>query len=1189
MKLFHDVPLGLELINELTLSHLGVSDIQWSPHGKQIAAACTNGTIIVWDAKDWHVNAQLKHGNNPVRLLTWCPVQHQTIAFAQNDLVRVWHFGADSLQHWRLSSNASVDDILWYPDGSRVAVTNRSSVTSIDVGASGIESQDRVESAAGTITWDSESRLRCFTKDVAVRAKVSTSRLEDFPDARSKVAQLTPKGILVRTDASQLVIVVERPSGRTLQLEGHKYPITSLSASLDGKYLASISLDGLRIWDTSSWSAVVTLTPRKSASDKVYRRVLFNPRQNTLAVFDRDLRTINLFQLHSLQLKASTTNVQRHLSAKVVLVGESNAGKSCLALRLVENRYEEQGTTHAMRFWSMDGEALSNAPVPAGEHREVILWDLGGQDEYRLIHQLFLHDTTIALVLFDPTRGRSAFDDVNAWNKRLATRTGASKLLIGSKFDQGPRETFTDKTTIDNLVTDGGFTQYIPTSARTAYGVDVLKNALIGLLDWDRLAQTSRPELFQKIRNLIERKRRQEVVMLLDDLGEQLARENSETYDLESLDAVIRQLALQGVIVDTRLSTGERALVLQVGEIERYAGSILLVARDNPRGVPAIERLLITSPKMQFPGISAATRLPRLQERIVLECVVQLLLQHGICLQHEGLLVFPSLFRPTERSGEPTPSQVVSLHYDFSGAVDNIYSSLVAALALGSTFGRVKLWEDRAEFEHPGQGVCGLRKKERPGGFAYVDIYFADKTPEDTRDLFTSFVEDHLKLYGITVAETICITCPCGFQFADYLLRERIVHGKTDVGCPRCDSRSQIEYGAEQLREKDPRLRQKTWALKTRVERIRAHVIKETRRAMEQTVDDPATPIRILHLSDLHMREDTDVDAILQPLEADLQDKEDGLALTRLDYLVVSGDLTNRATPAEFEVARKFTSKIVNYFGLSAERCVVVPGNHDLSWEEDVYQFKMKRQVDVAKLKGINYVEQGDGYLIRDEAKYPNRFRTFGAMFYHPLIQKPYPLSYSEQAIPYLFPETRLQFLGLNSAWEIDEHFRGRSSISAAALARGLTEADRQIAAARTAGSLPADASVLRLAVWHHPVTGNEKIEDDAFLERLQQKDFKLCLHGHVHEERADVVGYIHPRRIRVVGGGSFGAPAEARPESTPRLYNLLEISRDHRLVRVHTRALRRETGAWTGWHVWPGAARVERRAFYDIGFESAT
>jgi hypothetical protein len=138
--------------------------------------------------------------------------------------------------------------------------------------------------------------------------------------------------------------------------------------------------------------------------------------------------------------------------------------------------------------------------------------------------------------------------------------------------------------------------------------------------------------------------------------------------------------------------------------------------------------------------------------------------------------------------------------------------------------------------------------------------------------------------------------------------------------------------------------------------------------------------------------------------------------------------------------------------------------------------------------------------------------------------------------------------------------------------------------AARATGQLAQDAHVLRLAVWHHPVTGNEKIVNDAFLDQLRQENFALCLHGHVHEDRADVVGYVHQRNLRIAGAGSFGAPAKDRPEATPRLYNVLEVWRDHSKIRIHTRSLRRDGGAWEGWAVWPDAAnRHARLTYYDL------
>lgn len=126
--------------------------------------------------------------------------------------------------------------------------------------------------------------------------------------------------------------------------------------------------------------------------------------------------------------------------------------------------------------------------------------------------------------------------------------------------------------------------------------------------------------------------------------------------------------------------------------------------------------------------------------------------------------------------------------------------------------------------------------------------------------------------------------------------------------------------------------------------------------------------------------------------------------------------------------------------------------------------------------------------------------------------------------------------------------------------------------------------------MWHHPITGNEKIVDDAFIEAIRRAGVQLCLHGHVHEDRADLLGYLHPTsRLHVIGAGSFGAPARERPESIPRLYNLLEIDVERRRVRVHTRSLRRAGGAWEPWYAWPGETAGQRRSFYEVDLAPVT
>jgi hypothetical protein len=78
--------------------------------------------------------------------------------------------------------------------------------------------------------------------------------------------------------------------------------------------------------------------------------------------------------------------------------------------------------------------------------------------------------------------------------------------------------------------------------------------------------------------------------------------------------------------------------------------------------------------------------------------------------------------------------------------------------------------------------------------------------------------------------------------------------------------------------------------------------------------------------------------------------------------------------------------------------------------------------------------------------------------------------------------------------------------------------------------------------------------------------------------------GHLSPvRHLHIAGAGSFGAPGAHRPESVPRLYNLISVSRDMQHMRVDTRCLRKPTGAWEAFAVWPGEKPGEKRAYYEV------
>ena len=1199
------LPPGVTLQAALASGYQRISSLAWTPSGDALALGTVYGHVAHWKLGDSEARRLGQaHSSHTIEGISFSP-DGQSLACASPQSLSVWRVDGSllpaatlpgALVAWSSRGQLAVDSgtgNLWIRD---VKTLSDGKLKPLSIGWSNVN----------CLAWspDGGTLVRGGTGDPSIRVWRATSEgshalvpvdLRVAPRGDILDAAWMPHSsrvALAGQDSNIHICDLGQEGAPVATLEGHTDAVTRVSFSFDGRLLASRSHDGtVRVWRTDTWVQVAQLD--EPASPESPGGLAFSPTQPLLASVELHSRGVRLWHLDIEALlespaKASTVH---ELSAKVVLVGEGRAGKSCLAQRLVQDRYEEMESTHGMRFWSMPAGPLAVKGAPTAVRQEIILWDMGGQSEYQLVHQLFLRDSTVALMVMEPGRSERALEEVEGWNQRLLAQSGGRnirKLLVGSKLDSALSPE--DRPAIDGLVNRLGFDVYVPTSAKTGQGIPELKAALAQAIDWNSIERISRPELFQRLRQHIQRLRESKrVVLSFLELESELRRELGTTFEPEMLQAVVGQLARQGLVADIRLADGTRVLILEIEQVERYAGSLIVAARDNRHGVPALDFAKVMSPAMEFPRIPPAERLRRDQELPVLDCVIALLIEHGICLKHEGLLIFPSLFRPTQSEpGGAELSHAISLHYDFSGPIDNIYASLITSLALSRRFGPMRLWQDRAEFGRAGEDSVGVRQVKQGNhaarGYARLDVYFDPGTASATRELFVSFIEEHLAESGVELLERLAVTCVCGRSFAEDVIRDRLALGRTDIRCPVCDHVTPLTVGAKQARELNPQVVEQLRALRTDIRESRSQdkievIIRMTEDQKVNASDE--TPLRILHLSDLHVSGEDDPLSLFQPLVADLEDPRGGLGVERLDYLVISGDITQRAAPAEFEKARAFVSRIIEHFGLTAERCIVVPGNHDLDWDTEVYTWRKKRQVEVGRLKAGTFLEAGDGYNIRDDAKYPERFKNFSQHFYHPLTQKLYPLAPQEQCIPILFSEHRLQFLAMNSAWEIDEYFRERSSIPEQALARGLALAEQQRREA-----LGPQQRVLRLAVWHHPITGNEKIQDTAFVERMLQADVRVCLHGHVHEDRAEMVNYLHPeRRLHVLGAGSFGAPMHHRPESVPRLYNVLEVPRDLRQLRVHTRAMPKQGGAWGAWAVWPGDKERpgDKRAYYEV------
>jgi 3',5'-cyclic AMP phosphodiesterase CpdA len=345
--------------------------------------------------------------------------------------------------------------------------------------------------------------------------------------------------------------------------------------------------------------------------------------------------------------------------------------------------------------------------------------------------------------------------------------------------------------------------------------------------------------------------------------------------------------------------------------------------------------------------------------------------------------------------------------------------------------------------------------------------------------------------------------------------------------------------------------------------------------------------MNIIHLSDLHFGTSHQANLWSSQL---LQDLRFELNISTIDALIISGDIASNSTETEYDAALEFINEFRTDFNLEHSQIVVVPGNHDLNWDLSKKAYKLINMNDYegpfiltngekrpdpshAIERGNDLIEQKDEDLSRD------RFRYF-SQFFQKIKHKSYPISdYARNYTIDFLPgnaDQPLLVLGLNSAWEIDHHYKDRASINMDALSNALKEINRS----------PDYSRCHKFAVWHHPLdsASNDRIKDRSFLDQLVVSGFSIFMHGHVHKAEMSPYHYdmrTNGRRIHRICAGTFGASTRDLVPGYPWQYNVLQIIRDQ--VTVTTRRREEENGVWKPDARWSQGAGEDPSPRYTV------
>jgi Ras-related protein Rab-1A len=150
---------------------------------------------------------------------------------------------------------------------------------------------------------------------------------------------------------------------------------------------------------------------------------------------------------------------------KLLLIGDSGVGKSCLLLRFADDTYTESyistiGVDFKIRTIQMDGKSI-----------KLQIWDTAGQERFRTITSSYYRGAHGIIVVYDVT-DQVSFNNVKQWLQEIDRYAceSVNKLLVGNKCDLTTKKVV-DYNTAKEFA-DGLGIPFLETSAKNATNVE---------------------------------------------------------------------------------------------------------------------------------------------------------------------------------------------------------------------------------------------------------------------------------------------------------------------------------------------------------------------------------------------------------------------------------------------------------------------------------------------------------------------------------------------------------------------------------------------------------------------------------------------------------------------------------------------------------------------------------------------
>jgi hypothetical protein len=796
---------GLELTRQFTgLSHKQYH-IGWSADGTTLAATNQSGAVGVWEQATGELRLLTGHLGD-VFAMAWHPTLPILVTGGSDGAVRLWNVAAGNSRILAAISKHKVMGVAWSPNARLLAVTDSEGGLHVLDAEKGIRFHHSVDHKkfAYSPCWsrDGQILVTCGVDGwINVRSSQNLSpirRLTDHTGGIYDIALSPDDSFIASSTADATLRIWDLASGAlTAILEGQDKLVLCVRFSPDGKFLASVSPNQLRLWRCRDWECVSTVPRRKSDG---IGGLAFHPTQPLLAAKDNHPdAAVDCFAIdyELLGVAGRKADSRRYVNAKVILLGDTGVGKSGLGLVLSGQPYQATDSTHGRNVWTLDAQEVE-APTGGTQTREILLWDLAGQPGYRIVHQLHLGEVAVALVVFDSRSETDPFSGVKHWVRALAQARrleGASAVplrayLVAARADRGGVAVTRER--VQAMLDDLGLDGFFETSAKEGWQVADLAQAVREGIAWDALPMVSSSALFGSIKEfLLEEKEQGRLLSTVDDLFRGFHRTQQETaVDAglrASFETCIGRVESRGLI--RRLHFGGLVL-LQPELLDAYASAMVQAAKEEPDGLGFIPEEQALEGRFRLAEDERIR--DRAQEKLLLIATVEELLRHEIALKaasDRGVdLVFPSQFTRERPDAPDIPGRQVV--FTFEGPLHSIYATLAVRLAHSMLFRRQAMWQNAASYTSDLGGTCGLHLRELEEGRAELSLFYDELAGAAVRARFETYVDEHLRLRALpgTVTSRQIRACPdCAYVLPEDLIQRRLKLGTATIRCPACE------------------------------------------------------------------------------------------------------------------------------------------------------------------------------------------------------------------------------------------------------------------------------------------------------------------------------------------------------------------------------------------------------------------